>query len=120
MSVVQIIIYVIRVVHVSLFKLEDASPLVYGRTGQIEVLTDRTGPAISYEADSPHCSYLIYSPFRRAEIWRLFSYMFVHVSIQHLLTNVFLQILVCVIVKDIVLYCEHLARPCEKAGFKIQ
>ena len=77
--VAQIIIYVNQVVHVSLFELEDF--------------------------DS-YCSYLIYSPFRRAEIWRFFSYMFIHCNLQHFLTNICIQMLVCIIVVDFALYCR--------------
>ena len=42
----------------------------------------------------PQCSYLIYSPYRRKEIWRFLTYMFLHVNYKHLISNVVLQLLV--------------------------
>ena len=39
----------------------------------------------------PQCSHLVFSPYRRKEVWRYFTYMFLHVNLQHLLMNIFLQ-----------------------------
>ena len=40
------------------------------------------------------CSVLIYSPRKRQEAWRFISYMFTHVSVAHILNNLFLQLFV--------------------------
>ena len=40
--------------------------------------------------DSP----LIYDPWNREQVWRFVSYMFLHAGIEHILGNVFLQLLV--------------------------
>ncbi len=42
----------------------------------------------------PKCSVLIFNPHRRHEAWRYASYVLVHAGGQHLLVNVFLQLLV--------------------------
>jgi len=42
----------------------------------------------------PYCSMLIYNPHRRWEAWRFFTYMFVHIGINHFVFNMIMQILV--------------------------
>ena len=42
----------------------------------------------------PECCYLIYSPFRRQEIWRFLSYLLLHVDVNHLIMNMVLQLMV--------------------------
>lgn len=42
----------------------------------------------------PTCSYLIYSPHRRKEIWRFLTYMFVHSDTQHIFFNMSMQLFV--------------------------
>ncbi|XP_077976312.1 rhomboid-related protein 2-like isoform X2 [Styela clava] len=37
---------------------------------------------------------LIFSPFHREEVWRFFTYMFLHAGLSHILTNSFIQLLV--------------------------
>ena len=50
-----------------------------------------------YEGN-PHymneCSWLIYNPYRRQEIWRFLTYMFVHGSTMHLIFNLCAQLFV--------------------------
>lgn len=46
-----------------------------------------------YSFNGPTAMLLIYNPYRRVEIWRFFSYMFVHVGTFHLVVNVVVQIL---------------------------
>merc|ERR1712018_500343 len=47
---------------------------------------------------NPHymneCSWLIYNPYRRQEIWRFLTYMFVHGSTMHLIFNLCAQLFV--------------------------
>ena len=50
-----------------------------------------------HEFGKPHwltCSYLIYNPHRRREIWRFITYMFLHGSHQHIGFNCFMQLFV--------------------------
>ena len=42
----------------------------------------------------PQCSHFTFSPFRRKEVWRFITYLFVHADIQHLIMNIVLQLLV--------------------------
>ncbi|XP_037077150.1 protein rhomboid-like [Pollicipes pollicipes] len=53
----------------------------------------RLGSITSSGPVDPH-SPLIYSPYRRREVWRLLSYMLVHVGWVHLTTNMVVQLLV--------------------------
>lgn len=43
---------------------------------------------------NPECSYLVYSPFRKLEVWRFITYCFIHINLKHLLLNMGLQIMV--------------------------
>jgi len=43
---------------------------------------------------APRCSYLIYKPGRREEVWRYFTYQFVHVGLEHIGFNMLMQLLV--------------------------
>ena len=52
------------------------------------------GVPITWNGPSPFCSNLIYDPGKRHEAWRFFTYSLVHSGIEHLLVNVFLQLLV--------------------------
>ncbi len=56
----------------------------------------KEGGAIYPTWDGPYqfCSNVIFNPRRRREIWRFLSYVLVHAGYQHLLVNVFLQLLV--------------------------
>ena len=38
--------------------------------------------------------YLFYRPDDRSEVWRFLSYMFVHVTVEHLILNITIQLLV--------------------------
>ena len=49
---------------------------------------------VNQGADNPNCSYFIYSPYRRLEIWRFLTYMFIHVDLEHLLMNTGMLIMV--------------------------
>ena len=40
------------------------------------------------------CSCLIYNPYRRVDVWRFFTYMFLHGGWMHLGWNVVIQLLV--------------------------
>ena len=40
------------------------------------------------------CIYLFYRPDDRSEVWRFLSYMFVHVTVEHLILNITIQLLV--------------------------
>ncbi|KDR11872.1 rhomboid-related protein 2-like [Zootermopsis nevadensis] len=44
-------------------------------------------------ADGPLATKLMYTPYRRFEAWRFFTYMFVHVGRVHLAVNLIIQIL---------------------------
>ena len=64
----------------------------------------------SFQLDfiAPHCSFLIYKPERREEVlmlvdfhffvqrqvWRFFTYQFVHVGLEHIAFNILMQLLV--------------------------
>lgn len=50
----------------------------------------------SFQLDSvaPHCSFLIYKPERREEVWRFFTYQFVHVGLEHIAFNILMQLVV--------------------------
>merc|ERR550519_3062189 len=50
----------------------------------------------SFQVDSitPHCSFLIYKPERREEVWRFFTYQFVHVGLEHIAFNILMQLIV--------------------------
>lgn len=43
---------------------------------------------------APICSYLIYNPSRRYEVWRFFTYQFVHVNMEHIVFNTLMQLVV--------------------------
>ncbi|GLV38422.1 rhomboid-4 [Carabus blaptoides fortunei] len=47
----------------------------------------------AYDANGPVAESMIYDPQRRNEVWRFFSYMFVHVGPLHLIVNLAVQIL---------------------------
>jgi len=49
---------------------------------------------ITMDGPVPYCSMLIYNPHRRWEAWRFFTYMFVHIGINHFVFNMIMQILV--------------------------
>jgi len=57
-------------------------------------IPDDYGTSISWTGPVPYCSLLIYNPTRRWEIWRYFTYMFVHIGIQHFVFNMIMQIVV--------------------------
>jgi membrane associated rhomboid family serine protease len=40
------------------------------------------------------CSCLIYNPYRRKDVWRFFTYMFLHGGWMHLFWNVAIQLFV--------------------------
>jgi len=44
-------------------------------------------------ADGPVARKLLFDPYRRFEVWRFFTYMFVHVGVVHLLVNLLVQLL---------------------------
>ena len=46
------------------------------------------------KSDDYKCSYLYYNPFKRNEVWRYMTYMFVHTSDAHLIGNMVMQLLV--------------------------
>lgn len=52
------------------------------------------GLTINWSGPVPYCSVLIYNPSRRFEAWRYFTYMFVHIGIQHFVFNMIMQIVV--------------------------
>lgn len=49
----------------------------------------------------PITKYLIYNPSKRHEIWRFFTYMFVHIGYKHLLINVLIQFILGIFVESI-------------------
>lgn len=49
---------------------------------------------ITWTGPVPYCSYLIYNPRRRGELWRFLSYMFVHIGVGHFFFNMLMQVLV--------------------------
>jgi len=57
-------------------------------------LPEDYGKTIRWNGPVPYCSKLIYNPTRRFEVWRYFTYMFVHIGIQHFLFNMLMQIVV--------------------------
>jgi len=52
------------------------------------------GVPITWTGPSPFCSALIYNPAKRFQIWRFFTYSFVHAGLEHILVNIVLQVLV--------------------------
>ncbi|PNF37657.1 hypothetical protein B7P43_G11934 [Cryptotermes secundus] len=44
-------------------------------------------------ADGPIATKLLYTPYRRFEAWRFFTYMFVHVGVLHLVVNLLVQLM---------------------------
>ena len=50
--------------------------------------------ALGNITDDYKCSYLYYNPFKRYEVWRYMTYMFVHTSNAHLIGNMVMQLLV--------------------------
>ena len=49
---------------------------------------------ITWNGPVPHCSVLIYNPYRRWEAWRYITYMFVHIGISHFVFNMLMQIMI--------------------------
>merc|ERR1719244_2433534 len=45
-------------------------------------------------SQAPVCSLLIYNPTRRYEVWRFFTYQFVHVNMEHIVFNTLMQLVV--------------------------
>ena len=50
--------------------------------------------ALGNTTEDYKCSYLYYNPFKRNEVWRYMTYMFVHTSDAHLIGNMVMQLLV--------------------------
>lgn len=47
---------------------------------------------IGENTNGPAATLFIYNPYRRYEVWRFVSYMFVHVGIMHIMMNLIIQI----------------------------
>lgn len=47
---------------------------------------------IGESTNGPAATLFIYNPFRRYEVWRFVTYMFVHVGVMHILMNLIIQI----------------------------
>ncbi|XP_012272041.1 protein rhomboid isoform X2 [Orussus abietinus] len=47
----------------------------------------------SLSVDGPAAMLFIYNPYKRYQVWRYFSYMFVHVGVFHLVVNLLVQIM---------------------------
>lgn len=60
----------------------------------LNIERDYNGASIGWFGPVPYCSIFIYNPNRRFEAWRYFSYMFVHIGIQHFVFNMIMQIFV--------------------------
>ena len=43
---------------------------------------------------APYCSYLIYDPRKREEVWRFLTYQFVHAGTEHIVFNMLMQLMV--------------------------
>ena len=43
---------------------------------------------------APQCSYLIYDPSKREQVWRFLTYQFVHGGHQHIFFNMLMQLMV--------------------------
>lgn len=54
----------------------------------------RSDEPISMTGPVPFKSKLIYNPYRRYEIWRFFTYMFIHAGYWHIAFNLIIQLLV--------------------------
>lgn len=47
---------------------------------------------IGENTNGPAATLFIYNPYRRYEVWRFITYMFVHVGIMHIMMNLIIQI----------------------------
>ena len=52
------------------------------------------GVSITWTGPAPFCSVLVYNPEKRYEVWRFFTYSFVHSGVEHIVVNIVLQLLV--------------------------
>lgn len=48
--------------------------------------------SVSTSGPVPWKSVLIYNPYRRYEIWRYFTYIFIHAGVYHILSNLLIQL----------------------------
>ncbi|KJH43022.1 peptidase, S54 family [Dictyocaulus viviparus] len=51
------------------------------------------GGSISFTGPVPTKSVLIFNPYRKEELWRFITYMFIHIGLYHVLFNVLAQLL---------------------------
>lgn len=47
---------------------------------------------IGENTNGPAATLFIYNPYRRYEVWRFVTYMFVHVGVMHIMMNLIIQI----------------------------
>ena len=57
-------------------------------------LSTEHGLTISWDGPVPYCSVLIYDPYKRYQVWRYITYMFVHIGVLHYIFNMIMQLLV--------------------------